>query len=243
MSVTFEQVIKGAGFWLNQGDAVGGLAGPMDSFANATAEGKYWVNDAYAFVYDEMAKGYPLGIATAFLSFVANQELYDMPEDFKTLKRIENNWDQSDVSLRIEVPLVSLETRSLFYSSIWYQPVSSDMQPGKAYLYQDRADTVFKIGFLPVPTAAQTNNIKLWYWPVPVELTNAADTLAKPLEPFQSLIALRAARSIMAKSGLDVTYLDSEWQARYKQFVSAIRSDFNQTGPQTPIYRPDTWDG
>lgn len=240
MSVTLLNLETMTSYMLDESGVTGGIAGGADS-----AEAIQFINWAYKEVLrllpdDSEASG----VKTADISFVNGTELYSLPADFQALKRVECGWHLA-ADRRYPLWPVRYADRHLYY------PLSADPDGGGYRFYLQLLDTTAvggdtpsytsKIGFVPIPATAKTNAVRMWYWPQGLVMDDATDTILPIVEDYSELIALKAARRIKAKAGLDFSVLlgqEKDVEAQFKSNMVRLQ----RAGPVTAGYVPDIWD-
>jgi hypothetical protein len=225
MSVTFDTQIAKVGYWLDEANIIGGIAGDMSGFAGASAQGKYFTNLAYTGLVAELPiiSNRAIALKEGTIKWLADTELYTLPTDLYQLHRVEGGWDETDASKRYPIHIVDHGDRQLYYSNTLAQANDVDTTGGCCYIYI-KADGTHSIGFLPIPTATKASaNVKLFYWSETTELTLTGSTLIKWMEPHVNLIALKAALLILGKSKIDFSHLLPFYEEEHTKFRHRIR--------------------
>ena len=147
-----------------------------------------WVNDAYLTICDEISKEVPdYFVKTSTTSTVADQQEYVLPTDFDKAIMVNIAYDGS--SWQRAYPLQNIGIVPVHARGTSSSNGFSEGDPAY-YLFGE------VIGFAPIPSENQTDNIKMWYTYVPDELTSS-DTPAIPTK-YQHII----------KYGAYANYLD-----------------------------------
>lgn len=239
MTVSFEDLLIQTGYWLNQADALGGLAGRMDSFANASAEAKHFVNVAYRDMIHKLQHltGKPFAVLTANLSWIAGQEQYDLPADFGTLQSIEAGWEAGNTeSDRWPITQIDYSRRLNYYAANESYIRNGEFVPKRYfYIVSVSQSAIEKIGFVPIPIETLTNNITLMYWPFKTAMTAASDTIIKQFEEWQDVISVRAAILIMLKAEVDPSALVAIYQPMFNDWKDSVL-DMTPNEPEVPEY-------
>lgn len=160
------------------------------------------INVCYHAVYGaavEVFEDYYL--TTTQFNVVANKQEYGsaegFPSDFFKLRRVEINYNVPDTNSVAQRALpVQLDEvrRDLGNATLG---ISTLRNPGY-YLYGTGSSA--KIGFLPIPTIAGTNGIKLWYVKVLSDLSDSNTTVDIPYpDRFSWIISLGAAANLLRK--------------------------------------------
>jgi hypothetical protein len=147
-----------------------------------------WVNDAYMYMVDEVAKANPEYFTDTATQFATpGRQEYDLPPDNEKIVMVNLQYD--GVWRRpLPIPLIG-NIRNLGDTAS-YQGYTVG-NPGY-YIFGDQ------IGFIPA-TAAETDTIKLWYVYTPEELSEDSDTPELPAK-FHHII----------KYGAYANYLDQD---------------------------------
>ena len=228
MAVTFDDIITRTGYYLDEAGLIGGSAGDCQSFATASAEVKVFVNWGYAEVLRILPQsGNRIGVKTDnSIDWVADTELYTLPADCQWVMRVEGGWDETDESKRYTIPVLdNPEERFGYYAT----SLSTDARP---VCYFEITTTASRIGFIPIPSAGKTNNIKIWYWPAGASLLTATGSAILPfLEEYNELICMVAARKILGKTGRDLTQTQF---LNYNQLKSDLETNIRDFQQQSP---------
>lgn len=148
------------------------------------------------------------------LNTVSNQEAYSLPTDCIKTKRIEITYDGSN----------------------WYKVTIEDSgeEPGLA-LTPDRINNFYQqsdpkadifgtnIYLRPIPTAAVTNGLKLWYIQMPSDISTLSSTVSIPTQ-FQGYLAYGLASEIAARK-LDMT-ASAAFLAKYEDGLRKMEIEF-----------------
>jgi len=231
MAKTVADLKNGLMDWLDEAGATNGLAG-----GSTSAEVLRWINRAYSDVLALLPNSREIGVMTATISLLANQEMYALPTDFQGLKNIEGGWHAGTVEAdRFPVlPLPSVAHRLAYYNS----GNRSSPTDKELYFYLMVVDGVTSIGFVPIPGTNSAASIKIWYWPTPTAFTTDEGIVLPWLENHDELISLKAAIKILAKTGMDFSLLAAHHDLAEKKLKDAI-SNLQQVGPSVIQFYDD----
>jgi hypothetical protein len=133
------------------------------------------INQRYHRVHSAVVSVYnDYKITTATTNLVANQQEYSLPSDFFKLRRVEVNYDITNINSVFQKasPLTSLEA---IRSRVAETNISDVIFRNPMYYL-----TGAVLGLLPIPTSAGANALKLWYIPTLPDLTADTSTLDIP---------------------------------------------------------------
>jgi hypothetical protein len=156
-----------------------------------------------------------------YISTVANQQEYDVDSSLIKIRRVEINYNPSDVNSTAvrataikteEIPL-RLNANSLGSSGLFSSGYYVNGQQGNQ-----------KIGFTPVPQYAGTSNVSIWGIALPDELSSVLDTIKIPApDAFGYLVELRAA-AILLRKGQQAENYAVQYMRDYDQGILKMKN-------------------
>lgn len=158
------------------------------------------INYAYADVVTKVVEIYEDFYTTTtpiYISTVANTQEYSLDESLIKISRVEINYQQSDPNSqalraiaikREEIPL-NIANEFIGGGGIFNSGY---------YVYGPQGTQ--KIGFVPVPQEAGTNNVSVWGIVAPSDLVSGTDVVHIPYpDRYAQLVGLRAASELLRK--------------------------------------------
>lgn len=131
-----------------------------------------WVNDYYMQMVDEVSKVNPdYFVKSSTTSSVANQQEYDLPDDWEKIVMINM---QIDGTWKRVSPMGNADIRYIqAHEDATSSQGFSEAQP-QYYIIGDN------IGIMPIPDTTTADAIKIWYSYTPTTLTSDSDIPAIP---------------------------------------------------------------
>lgn len=176
-----------------------------------------------------MFEEYYLTTTPKYLSSVANQQEYTLDSSLIKINRVEINYKPSDTNSKpIRALAIKLDElpRYLADNSLGGSGIFN------AGYYVIGSQSSQKIGFVPIPTEAGTNNISTWGIQAPDDLSSSSDNVNIPYpDRFASLIELKAASYLLRKGQQEEVVAARYMQdylggvARMKTFLKERQSD------------------
>lgn len=181
----------------------------------------------------EVWEEYYLTTTPVTISTVADQQEYSLDTSIIKVERVEINYKPSDSNskpLRAKAIRINELLRYLEDDSVG----SSALFSCGYYLIGNQSSQ--KIGFVPIPGNAGTNNVEVWGIQAPADLSAAGDSVNIPYpDRFSQLIELRAAVDLLRKgqqAEAEAARYMTEYLAgasRMKTFLAERQAD----GPRT----------
>lgn len=211
--------------------------------ANWTAaEVLYQINYAYQFVASKVIEVFEEFYFTTTpytYSTVVNQQEYTIASTLLKVERVEINYDPTITNSQAQRAVaIKMEEIPTNLGNTLLNGTTSNA--GYYFIGNQSAQ---KIGFLPIPQKAATNNITVWGIEAPADLVNTTDPVIIPyVDNFAQIIVKMAAANLLKKGGQEVRAADDLLQEasqdilNYQTFLSERQSD----GPQMIV--ESAWD-
>lgn len=144
----------------------------------------------------EVYQEYYLTTTPTYLSTVANQQEYTMDTSLLKIERVEINYKPSD-SNSVAYRAVPVKMNQIV-DRVGNTSTSAGIYNPGYYIIGSQASQ--KIGFIPIPTEAGTNNISVWGIQAPSDLSASTDPILIPYpDRFCHLIEQKAAADLLRK--------------------------------------------
>lgn len=139
-------------------------------------------------------------------STVANQQEYAITTNLLKVNRVEINYNPTDANSEA-IRAVAIKMAELPLN-VGNTSVAGGLYNAGYYLIG--SPTAQKIGFVPIPTNAGTNNISVWGIEAPSDLSADGDNVLIPYaDRFCKLIEMKAASELLRKGQQEETYADN----------------------------------
>lgn len=160
---------------------------------------------------------YFVNVEPTIITSVANQQFYDLADDFWKMTRLED----AQTGLRLEFG--DFASQNNFYADA-VPPLVASNQIGYNISIVGNS-----LAIRPTPT---TNGITAQYWYVPILPDMASDSDTSSIPPmFADLLAIQAAIDMLISDEDDTAALERKYQRRFNQLVRATR-DRQQQSPK-----------
>lgn len=196
------------------------------------AEVLYWINFAYQQLASKVMEVYEEFYFTTTpytYSTIANQQEYTIASTLLKIERVEINLDPSNANSQAQrATAIKLEELPLNKNNNLLNG-STFFNVGYYFIGNQSAQ---KIGFVPVPQNAGTNNISVWGIEAPVDLVNTTDSVIIPfVDNFAQIIVKLAAANLLKKGQQEVQAADDLLKEaaddilNYQTFIKERQSD------------------
>lgn len=203
-----------------------------------------FINDRYLKLIQAVEKvfeGYY--IISAVANSVADQQEYQLPSDFKRMRRVEIDYDpdNSDSTPQRALPINIDEVRR----DLGQTNIGVTFLRRPIYYIVGGEGSNANMGFVPIPDEASSTGdeaIKIWYVPRQDELSADADDPKVPDE-YQYLIAIGATADALRKGQQEMDAAD-RFEAKYDREVLKMQEELEDRVTEESKHIVDTsaWD-
>ena len=157
-------------------------------------------------------------ITTALSNTVADQQEYSLPSDHLKLRRVEINYDidNSDSAPQRALPMNMDSVRR----DLGQVNLGVTINRGPAYYIIGDS-----IGFVPIPTLAGTNAIKVWYSPVRSDLSNDTTSIDIPYPDRDYLLIAYGATAEALRFGQQESTEADKFDAKYDRGIQRMKEE------------------
>lgn len=180
----------------------------------------------------EVWEEYYLTTTPKYVSTIANQQEYSLDSSLIKVERVEINYKPSDSNSK------PLRARAIRLGELFRYKEDTSVGGSSLFAcgyYIIGTQSSQKIGFVPLPSEAGTNNVSIWGIVAPDDLSAAGDNVNIPYpDRFAQLIELRAAVDLLRK-GQQAEPEAARYMTEYLAGVSRMKTFLKERQTDGPV--------